>query len=621
MMPFLGRELLVSLRDRRQFGSLAMLMVVAALVMVFTWASIERQSRAVNTMILSRTIFIGMAWVQLIVGGLTGFRSAAAIARERERETWDLLIATPVRPLRLMLEKTASYVAGLLLMFVSLVPILALCFLLGGLGPDEVIGAYAIVFICTLVSTVIGVACSAWCRTETGASRLCALAHFFYFVLLPFFVFFGLYLVARLVTYFTHTGSVQWEFQERFAEHYGIFLITMSPISALGFLFFSQGTIPLRQFASTQTIPNIPSIWLSPVFVYAVMSFALILLLLIVTFLRLRRSWLDQPHRVANRKRSKSSAISFVSTFSDRGNIVMERELLSVGRSRFGRWWVRLLFTLAGIGLIYVLFYEAIFYSNPRECWTLLQYSIYFAGSFFAITAASSAFTRERAQNTWDLLVTTMLQPKTIVHGKLWAVSRTALSTILMIVIAAVTLAGLGSRNIDQFFQQRPPFLPFVILMLGVWVIQLSCGVFFSVRAETTTRAQSRTTAVALLHASGPLLILTAIFWGSRLYYLDPREQWAETLVAYCAVFSPLMLLMGRESFNISWIGDYWEWCQVAHGVCVLVAAAWLVRRSIGRLSAVMMIRRPNGIVPSDHSRVPLSGSSVESEARIMKEL
>ena len=68
--------------------------------------------------------------------------AAAAITGEKERKSYEMLLASPLRPAAIVLGKLVASLAHLaVLMFCSL-PIVMLCLPLGGVSLYEVLAAY-----------------------------------------------------------------------------------------------------------------------------------------------------------------------------------------------------------------------------------------------------------------------------------------------------------------------------------------------------------------------------------------------------------------------------------------------------------------------------------------------
>jgi ABC-type transport system involved in multi-copper enzyme maturation permease subunit len=80
-----------------------------------------------------------MATVALVVPGLVG----PTISGERERQTLDLLLVTPLGPSRIVVGKLVAALAFVILLVIACLPLFSVAFLLGGVGVGEVLEAVA----------------------------------------------------------------------------------------------------------------------------------------------------------------------------------------------------------------------------------------------------------------------------------------------------------------------------------------------------------------------------------------------------------------------------------------------------------------------------------------------
>ena len=138
--PVLQRELLVNLRMGRSFFLLPVYQALLAAVVFFAWPQENRlEANATAARDLVNMFFLG----QYILSALMAPSfAAAAITGEKERKTYEMLLASPLKPSAISLGKLmASLVHILLLIFASL-PIVMLCLPLGGVDYTEILAAY-----------------------------------------------------------------------------------------------------------------------------------------------------------------------------------------------------------------------------------------------------------------------------------------------------------------------------------------------------------------------------------------------------------------------------------------------------------------------------------------------
>lgn len=140
--PVLQRELLVNLRLPRAFLLLGIYQSFLAAIVLLAWpreTRLDLSQTPESARLLSDLFFLG----QFILASLMAPSFAAgAITGEKERHTYEMLLASPLRPESIVMGKAIASLAHLgLLVFTSL-PIVVLCLPLGGISLYEVIGAY-----------------------------------------------------------------------------------------------------------------------------------------------------------------------------------------------------------------------------------------------------------------------------------------------------------------------------------------------------------------------------------------------------------------------------------------------------------------------------------------------
>jgi hypothetical protein len=101
---------------------------------------------------IGRSLFTGLLLLlTLIVLVLAPASTAGAISLEREKQTLDLLATTPISSLAIVLGKLFSALSWVFLLLAASIPVTALVFTFGGVGPEDVIRGYVV-----LLGTAIG---------------------------------------------------------------------------------------------------------------------------------------------------------------------------------------------------------------------------------------------------------------------------------------------------------------------------------------------------------------------------------------------------------------------------------------------------------------------------------
>ncbi len=155
--PVLNRELLVNLRTFRSFILLFIYQAVLAAVVYFAWPK-ERLDLSENSDItrpLVNSFFLG----QYILACLMAPSFAAgAISGEKERKTYEMLLASPLMPSRIVWGKLVAALMHLAILIFASLPVVMLCLPLGGVSIYEVLTAYVVVFCSVITFGMISVA-------------------------------------------------------------------------------------------------------------------------------------------------------------------------------------------------------------------------------------------------------------------------------------------------------------------------------------------------------------------------------------------------------------------------------------------------------------------------------
>ena len=177
--PVLQRELLVNLRTARAFVLLFLYNALLGLVVVLAWPQdrqLDLTSNPQEAKDLVNLFFLG----QYVLASLMAPSFAAgAITGEKERKTYEMLLASPLRPAAIVLGKLLASLAHLAILIFSSLPIVMLCLPLGGVSLYEVLAAYLALMLSIITFGMISVACSSYFQ-RTAASLVVS-----YLLILP----------------------------------------------------------------------------------------------------------------------------------------------------------------------------------------------------------------------------------------------------------------------------------------------------------------------------------------------------------------------------------------------------------------------------------------------------
>ena len=106
----------------------------------------------------------------LLVVFLAPAFTAGAISLEREKQTLDMLTATPISSLAIVIGKLVSALTYVFILIVASIPLTAIVFVFGGVGPDEVLRGYIVLFASAIGLGSLGLFISALMQRTQAAT-------------------------------------------------------------------------------------------------------------------------------------------------------------------------------------------------------------------------------------------------------------------------------------------------------------------------------------------------------------------------------------------------------------------------------------------------------------------
>ena len=139
--PVLQRELLTNLRMTRAFVLLFTYVALLGVVVWLAWPQEQRLDLAQPTAAkrLVNLFFFGQ---YMLASLMAPSFAAGAITGEKERMSYEMLLATPLRPGAIVLGKLFAALCHLGILMICSLPIVMLCLPLGGVSLYEVFAAY-----------------------------------------------------------------------------------------------------------------------------------------------------------------------------------------------------------------------------------------------------------------------------------------------------------------------------------------------------------------------------------------------------------------------------------------------------------------------------------------------
>ncbi|MEX2122183.1 MAG: ABC transporter permease subunit [Pirellulales bacterium] len=166
--PVLQRELLVNLRMRRGFALLFFYVALLGGVVYMAWPEAEKIDMT-NPEAAKRLVNLFFLGQYLIASLMAPSFAAGAITGEKERKSYEMLLASPLRPGAIVLGKLFASLCHVAILIFSSLPIVMICLPLGGVSLYEVLAVYLALILSVVTFGMISLACSSYFQ-RTAAS-------------------------------------------------------------------------------------------------------------------------------------------------------------------------------------------------------------------------------------------------------------------------------------------------------------------------------------------------------------------------------------------------------------------------------------------------------------------
>jgi ABC-type transport system involved in multi-copper enzyme maturation permease subunit len=530
--PVLQRELLSNLRMGRAFILLFAYVALLGGVVYLAWPEDQTLDLTRNPEASKRLVDLFFLGQYLLVSLMAPSFAAGAITGEKERQSYEMLLASPLRPGAIVAGKLVASLTHLAILMVCSLPIVMLCLPLGGVSPYEVGAAYLGMLMSVLLSGMISLWCSSY-FARTSASLVVS-----YLVILP---------VAML-------GVLIWNGLEERGEFRVLMLATVVPVVCV--------SISIMLWAKTSRRllypPDLGSEGKEVVDLEKEAQEAV--------GLYIKRD--EFPDRLfAPPKRTDF--------LEDGTNPIYDKEMRSEIFSQ-GTLMLRLVIQISMLLAIPVM--AVCLYMQPQYAAWYILYVILFNILVGPVFSAGSV-TQERERQTLDLLLTTLITPWQMLWGKLFSGLRvsTVLTSFLLWPVLLACLMPVG-------FWESLPTMGGYLLVVGLTCVTTSLTALFC-------SAVFRKTSISLM--ASYLIILTLFmgpaainFFAQTFFQNSAGASLAEGMgiVSPVSAIFALPLSIGTEvggqraSGNLWVFGGYVGFTAV-YTVALLAALMWLFNR------------------------------------------
>ncbi|MGB6043027.1 MAG: ABC transporter permease subunit [Pirellulales bacterium] len=475
--PVLQRELLVNLRMHRAFLLLFAYLALLGGVVWVTWPSeLELKVDMTTSAVAKERVDFFFLGQYLLASLMAPSFAAGTITGEKERKTYESLLASPLGPSAIIVGKLLASLCHLGILIVCSLPIVMLCVPLGGVSLYEVLAAYFALVASVVCFGMISMACSSYFQRTVAALTVS------YLIILPMAL----------------TGALLWSALASWGQYRLFASVTILPaISALIIFVTFAWTARRLMFP-----PDVGSEGKGVVDIQQEMEQAVGMVIQSDQF----------PDKLfAPAKRD--------GLMPDGTNPVYDKEMRSELFSQ-GTLMLRIVIQVSmflAIPLMAWFFYIAPLKAPWYICYVLLFNML--IGPVFS----ADRVTGERERDTLELMLTTTISPWQILWGKLVAGLR--VSTVLTMFL--VWPLALACAFVPDYWRNIPTMLAYLIIVVLSCVTTSSVALLFSVIFRKTSVSMM----VAYLVIMGMFVLPPAV-----KYFVDfivtNRELGAQQVVA-----------------------------------------------------------------------------------------
>jgi len=526
--PVLERELVVNLRMRRSFVLLFFYVGSLGLLVYAAWPAEQRLDLAhpEKAQSLVNLFFLGQ---YLLMSLLAPSFAAGAITGEKQRNSYEMLLASPMRPGAIVLGKLAAALVHLAILMICSLPIVMLCLPLGGVSPYEVFVAY----FAMIASVGLFGMMSLWCSSyfvRTSASLVVS-----YMLILP---------LAML-------GVLLWQALAQLGEARLLVVATVVPLACL-----SIGTL-LWADACRRLMrpPELGSEGKQVIDLETEAEEAV--------GLYINRE--DFPDRLfAPPKRS--------SFLPDGANPIYDKEIRSEIFSQ-GTLMLRLVIQISmGLALPVMAF---CLYMRPRLAPWYIAYVLLFNMLVGPVFSAGSV-TSERERQTLDLLLTTLITPWQMLWGKLFSGLRVS-SVLTSFLLWPVLLACIMPLD---YWRNLPTMGGYFVVVAATCVTTAMTALFCSTlfhKSETSLTATYLVIATLFLAPVAAHLFVETFLQDSKAAEMVP---WTEFLSPFAAAFYLPLNIGDASSVAPARVRVFWGFLvfAVTYNLALLLSMMWLFK-------------------------------------------
>jgi ABC-type transport system involved in multi-copper enzyme maturation permease subunit len=174
------KDLRGRMRGRRAFVILTIYLALLAGFALMVETLVQRSyetgfggSAAFASAAIGQGIFAALLMLMTLqVVFLAPSSTAGSISLEREKQTLDMLVTTPISSFAIVVGKLLSALVWVFLLILASLPLMAAVFVYGGVGPEGVLAGYIVLVATSLGLGAFGILCSSLVRRTTASTAI-----------------------------------------------------------------------------------------------------------------------------------------------------------------------------------------------------------------------------------------------------------------------------------------------------------------------------------------------------------------------------------------------------------------------------------------------------------------
>lgn len=172
--PIVIKELRIRMRGIRPYAILTIFLIALVAAGYGMYHLMLRQALFGGSMLsfqVGQGLFSGLALCEIfLIVFLAPAMTSGAISSEREQLTYEMLLATPLRPASILWGKLVAALSYIFLLIFAAVPVFSVVLMFGGIAPWDLLKVFMLLLITAITFGTIGLFCSSLLRRTSQAT-------------------------------------------------------------------------------------------------------------------------------------------------------------------------------------------------------------------------------------------------------------------------------------------------------------------------------------------------------------------------------------------------------------------------------------------------------------------